>query len=265
MDHSTYICPQANHLKRWIRMLQVFGVLLDAIIINLLSKISKEGHESGKPWGRLGQLVLATVGVMFVVAWLCVWWNPPYNYTRRYDHWTFFADSKTFLGVSLATLLGTNFVLSAVYLLAEFRPTTIVVTASCIFVYIYQVASSTSDYLIVPDRALNLLCLAAFAAAFGIVRMEREASKAQHLSLYESENFRVFVIILHIAQCCFLRAQIPAIFNDRQLSNPSNYGSHLECSFCFFELGEASIKKHVFNRGGGRVPGKIRNSSSASF
>lgn len=203
-DHSTYICPQANHLRGWIRTLQVLGVLLDAVIINMVAKVSREGQDAGKPWTQLSQLALAATGVLFTIACLFLWWNPPYNHRPRYLNWSLIPDIQTILGMSFASLLCTNFVLSAVYLLAELRSTTIAITTSCVCAYIYHIFASNSDYTIILQRPLGLLSLAAFAAAFGLVRLEREASKTQHaLSMNQktSRVLMVFYVCLSAAFC----------------------------------------------------------------
>jgi hypothetical protein len=203
-DHSTYICPLANHSRGWIRTLQFLGVFLDAVIINMVSKVSREAEESGKPWRQLSQLALATTGVMFTIACLFLWWNPPYNHRPRYLNWSLVPDFKTILSMSFASLLCTNFLLSAVYLLAELRSTTIALTTSCMCVYTYHIFASNSDYSVIPERSLNILCLAAFAATFGLARLEREASKTQQLLSMNQMTSRalvLFYILLGAAFC----------------------------------------------------------------
>ena len=203
-EHSTFICPRANHLQGWIRIYQFLGVFLDAVVINLTSKIAREGEKSGEPWTHLSQLALATTGVMFTVACLFLWWNPPYNHRPRYFNWSLVPDLKTITSMFFASLLCTNFVLSAVYLLAELRSTTIAIITSCICVYVYHVFASNSDYSVLPERSLNILCLATFAATFGLVRLEREASKTQqvlHMNHKTSRALVLFYTILAAAFC----------------------------------------------------------------
>ncbi|KAE9369978.1 glycosyltransferase family 90 protein [Stipitochalara longipes BDJ] len=199
-DHSTYICPQANHLQGWIRTLQLLGVLLDAIVINMVSKVSREEQETSTPWVRLSQLAFATAGVMFTIACLFLWWNPPYNHKPRYLNWSLVPDSATILSMSFATLLCTNLVLSAVYLLAELRSTTIAITTSCVCVYIYHISASNSEYSVIPQRTLNILCGGAFGAAFGLLRLEREASKTQgHLSMSQNSSRALMLLYFLLA------------------------------------------------------------------
>ncbi|PMD41981.1 glycosyltransferase family 90 protein [Hyaloscypha variabilis F] len=202
-DHSTYICPHANHLRRWIRTIQVLGVFLDAVIINIVSKISREGQETSKSWARLSQLALATAGVMFAIACLFLWWNPPYNHTPRYLNWSLVPDLATIFSMSFAALLCTNFVLSAVYLLAELRPATIAITTSCVCLYIYHMSASSSEYSVIPQRPLNILCGVAFGATFGLLRMEREASKTQIHLFMNQRSSRALMLLCFLLTAAF--------------------------------------------------------------
>jgi hypothetical protein len=203
VDHTTYICPQANHLRGWIRTLQFLGVVLDAVIITMVSKVSREGQESGKPWAQLSQLALATTRILAAVACLFLWWNPPYNHTPRYLNWSLVPDSKTILSMAFASLLSTNFVLSAVYLLAELRSTSIAITTTCVCLYIYHIFASNSEYSVTPKRPINLLCFTAFGAAFGLIRLEREASKSQQLLSMNQKTSRALLYFYVLCSTSF--------------------------------------------------------------
>jgi hypothetical protein len=203
-DHSTYICPQAGMLRITIHTLQCLGLLLDAGIMLLVSRMSRDGKVSGKRWGRLSQLALTTAGVSSIIACAILLSNPQYiDLSLR-------LDSKTILDLVFTSSLCTNFIASAVYLMGELRPTTIVFTVSCVTVYIHHFGDSNLGVTVSPQWSLMLGCLSAFVAAVGYVRLEREPSKSQqHLSLNQSSSKALMAFCILLSTIFLWKKSLP--------------------------------------------------------
>jgi hypothetical protein len=192
-DHSTYICPQAGMLRITMHTLQCLGLLLDAGIILLVSRMSRDGKVSGKRWGRLSQSALTTAGVSSIIACAILWSNP------KYLDWSLRLDSKTILHLVFTSSLWTNFIASAVYLMGDLRPTTTVFTVSCVTAYIHYFVDSNLGVTVSPQWSLMFRCLSAFVAVLGYVRLEGEASKSQQyqsLNQSSSKALMTFCILL---------------------------------------------------------------------
>jgi hypothetical protein len=133
--------------------------------------------------------------VSSILACAVLWSNP------QYIDWYLRLDSKTIFELFFTSSLCTNFIASAVYLMGELRPTTIVFTVSCVTVYIRHFVDSDLGVKVSPQWSLVLGCLSAFVAALGYVRLEREASKSQqYLSLDRSSSkaLMTFCILLSV-------------------------------------------------------------------
>jgi hypothetical protein len=108
-------------------------------------------------------------------------------------------SSRSILDLVFARFLCTNFIASIVYLMRELLTKTIVFSAISFAVYIHYFFASNLDFSVSLHQALILACFSAFLAAFGLVRLEREASKSQpYLSLNPSSlsTLMAFCILL---------------------------------------------------------------------
>ena len=164
----------------------------------MVSRMSKDGQDTGRPWGLLSQLALTAAGVLGAIACVALLWNP------QYITWSLHLSYKTILDLFFASLLCISFIISAVYLMGELRSTTIVVTMSCVCAYIYHFLSSNSDFSIIPHRPLMIMCLVAFAATLGLVRLEREASKSQQLFSLNQTSSRALMGFCILLSAIFL-------------------------------------------------------------
>ena len=174
-EHSTYICPRADWEASSIHIFQCLGLLLDAGIVIILSKISKEVADSGIPWGLLSRLAFISAGVLGILAGLFLWKNP------ENISWSLRLDNKTVVGLVFTSLICTNLIGSMIYLISEVRPTTIVLIASFVAVYIYHYSVPTTDFSANPHGPLVVVCLIAFASVAGLVRVERDPSRSSSL------------------------------------------------------------------------------------
>ena len=183
-QRSTYICPLTDGWSNIIHIFQCLELLLDAGVIIAVSKMSKDVRDSGKPWRLLGQLALASAGVLGILACLFLW-----KYPERTSG-SLRLDYEIIVDLFLASLLCTNFIGSVVYLMSELRPTTIFTTASCVSVYIYQFSALQHQITDSSAGSHGLfvgISLITFASMVGVVRMERDASRShQYLSLNQN-------------------------------------------------------------------------------
>lgn len=206
---STYICP-ATSLRSGIHALQLFGAFLDVVIIISVSKIIKD-VEPKEHLRTLSQMAITSAWLLTFLA-CCFLFKNPEQVT-----WSLRLDRHTVVDLLLTSLLCTNFIASAVYLLRGLRPVTVFTAVTFVMVYF------SSLYRHIVDSAAGQggfigLSLIVLIALIGLIRLEPGQSRFRPRSGPSTMISRSLVLIIMIILASTVRfTTIKSFFSNSKL------------------------------------------------
>ncbi|TVY18027.1 Beta-1,2-xylosyltransferase 1 [Lachnellula arida] len=217
-QRSTYICPVTSYGSKFVPVSQFLGLFLDTSIIIGLSTVAQDGFESSRPKLLLGRLAFISAGALSIQAGLFILRNPEHMI------WSFHLDSRIISDLLFATVFGSSFLASVVYLMSELRPSIPITVATCVSIYTYHFSTHTTEFWPSPSRSTVVLSSIAFLSMAGIVRLWREASRSQRSLSLNGTCSRFLMVLFVFMSVLFLAKKTPLILHPSKSSrHPIDY------------------------------------------